>query len=118
MAITVKLLVIEAIRNTVSGPTGARVEASRTPKPLAWTSSPSMTIPKARPGTRSFFTAAAMESSIAEKAKASFFRRSGEVKPALRRAQVSSRGRIRYHRGAALRARSAARGGPPPKDDS
>ena len=103
-AIAVKLLVIQAIRNTVSSSTGARVRRSRTPSPFAWTSSPSITIPKAKPGTPSRRTASARAASIAGNADASFARRAGSVN-----AGGGSRP-SEERRAGAFTARAAARG--------
>ena len=49
--IAVKLLVIDAMRNTVSASTGAFAARSRTPAAPACASSPSTTMPHAAPGT-------------------------------------------------------------------
>jgi hypothetical protein len=49
--IAVKLLVIDAMRKTVSASTGSPEATSRTPADPAWASSPSTTTPQAAPGT-------------------------------------------------------------------
>src|SRR5260221_200940 len=80
MAMAVKLFVMEAMRNTVSGSAGDRVATSRNPIPLANTSSPSTTIPKAAPGTFACANRSANSRSISGKAVASVRARSGSAK--------------------------------------
>ena len=52
MAAAVKLLVMDAMRNTVAVSTGARDDSSRNPAVPTCASRPSTTIPYAIPGTR------------------------------------------------------------------
>ena len=56
MAIAVKLFVIEAMRKTVSGVTGAAASTSRNPVVFSHARPPSATIPIAAPGMCCFST--------------------------------------------------------------
>jgi hypothetical protein len=79
IAIAVKLLVIEAMRKTVSGVTGVFVAVSCTPAVFTHANSPSMTMPKTAPGILRRSTQVLKSFSISGKAAASFFARSGSA---------------------------------------
>src|SRR2546430_5358337 len=73
--VAVKLLVIDAMRNTVSGSTGAFDATSRRPVTPACASSPSMTMPQLAPGTCACSVNALKMRSISGNAAFSFARR-------------------------------------------
>ena len=75
LAIAVKLLVIDAIRNTVSGVTGRFDSRSWTPTVVTCTSSPSTTMPNAAPGRPARGNDSRSQASIFGNASASFWRR-------------------------------------------
>ena len=77
IAIAVNDLVMLAMRKTESPRTGCEVSTSRRPVVPRWTSSPSMTMPQAAPGTFSRAVNSRMARSTSGKAAASLARRAG-----------------------------------------
>jgi hypothetical protein len=82
MAMAVKFLVIDAIRNTLSGMAFAFDAVSLTPVAPACTSAPSMITPQATPGTFDAWAKLRKALSISGKARASLPARSGSEKRA------------------------------------
>ena len=78
----VKLLVIEAMRNTELVSTVALLGTSRSPSAATCRSLPSTITPYAMPGTRAFVAKARMTLSICGNAARNFATRSGSVKRA------------------------------------